>query len=84
MTNFITSLISHWALILTILAAVHVALSVVFSALNKPKATSVMEQVWHYVQIVAGLGTRLAVSKDPSIVAAVNALTGEAATLAGK
>ena len=77
--NFI---IAHWALILSILAIVHVTVSSILGRLNKPKAETVFEQVWHYVQIAAGLGTKLAASKDSTVADAVSKLTGEAADLA--
>ena len=40
------------------------------------------EQIWQYVQIAAGLGTKLASSKDSTVTDAVSKLTGEAADLA--
>lgn len=80
----LTTITSHWALILSILAIVHVTVSSILGILNKPTAETKFEQVWHYVQIACGLGTKLAASKDATVVTAVAALTGEAATLAGK
>lgn len=79
--NFLTA---HIATILVVLAVLHTAVSSILGVLNKPKANSVFEQVWHYVQIVIGLGTKLAVSKDPTVEVKLDALTGDAKTLAGK
>ena len=80
-----TFITAHWAMILSILSIlpiVHVTVSSILGLLNKPKAETVFEQVWHYVQIAAGLGTKLAASKDSAVTDAVSKLTGEAADLA--
>lgn len=82
MTNFVNTIFAHWALIVSILAIVHVTVSSILGVINKPKAETVFEQVWHYVQIAVGLGTKLATSKDASVATAVAALAGDAANLA--
>lgn len=79
MTNIMNFLIAHWAVILGVLAVLHTAVSTVLGLLNKPKAETTFESIWHYVQIVCGLGTKLVVSKSPT---ALSGLTGDAANLA--
>ena len=77
-----TFITAHWAMILSIFAIIHVTVSSILGLLNKPKAETVFEQVWHYVQIAAGLGKKFAAFMDASVATAVSALTGEAASLA--
>ncbi len=59
-----TFITAHWAMILSILAIAHVTVSSILGLLNKPKAETVFEQVSHYVQIAAGLGTKPAGDKS--------------------
>lgn len=77
-----TFLTTHWATILVILAVLHTTASTILGALNKPAAETTLENVWHYVQILSGFGTKLATSQDPAVAPAVAALSGDAATLA--
>ena len=72
-----TFITAHWAMILSILAIVHVTVSSILGLLNKPKAETVFEQVWHYVQIAVGLGTKLAASKESTVTTAVAGLPRE-------